>query len=350
MLKKRVIIRVTVLLAVLAIFASCTRLKIYLDQSGIEEIADSILSDFKTDSQQELTDYLSSYDYRQADNVEFPPEIKREPLKDWALKGDLTMERISFPSTIKKRNGENDIAHFYLYRKSNLSPQKAILWIPGFGVSDFAFRFIKEFFYAELEAGYAILFYNIPHHLNRIEEGYEMGQGLFTASHIGNLELIRHVCFEINTALDFLKKEDYQSISGWGGSIGAAFLWLSSNSFAYDHLTLMIPIVDWNSLIFHPAMAGVVKSMVQSGLSEQLIRKTYEKVNPYTISSLTDPQNIQILYGLYDQFTPESKILNFARKWGITNTHGYNESHASILINDQMYRDYAQFLSDQNQR
>jgi hypothetical protein len=326
---------------------SCRTIKIKLDQSGINDISTMILENYEGDSPGELKQFLKQVE-PPVDIVNPVPAINREPLNQWLLEGDLIQEKIEFASTLKRENGGLDTAHFYLYRKSELKGGKVILWIPGFGVSDFAFHFVKKFFYQELEAGYAVLFYNIPYHLERIEEGREMGEGLFTGSHINNLETIQHVLHEIKTITGYLKKEGVTSLNGWGGSIGAAFLWLSSGSIKFDHMSLMIPIVDWNSIIFNPGFKEVVERMKASGQSEQMIRAVYSRVNPMDYPTLTQPGNIQILYAKHDQLTPEGTIMEFSQRWGIANSKGYEESHASILINSAVYRDNAAFLETLN--
>lgn len=324
--------------------SSCLSLKIWLDRIGIDDVAEMILADFQSESANELKSYLerqNSYDSLLA--VE-PDKIKVSSLKDWRLKDVPIQQKVTFPSTLKLDNGESDTAVFYLYSHSELKGQDVILWIPGFGVSDLAFRFIDTFFVNELNAGYAVLFYNIPYHLNRIQEGEEMGQGLFTGNNRRNLEVINHVLYEINSAIKYLESNEVKSISGWGGSIGAAFLWLASESYHFEHMTLMIPIVDWTSLIFHERMNGVVNKMNDNGITNELLKNAYFNVSPFHVPTQTNPENIQILYSKHDQFTPERLILEFAGKWNITNFHGYNESHASILINDQIYKDNQQFL------
>lgn len=333
-----------ILILLLASLASCTFMKITLDQWGIEDIAESILQDFNTDEPQELKNYLQDFTLRREKDLDTSAEIQVGSLQTWQLEGDLIQERITFPSPIKKSDGSFDTAVFYLYRKGSLKSGRVIVWIPGFGVSDLAFRFIKTFFYNELEAGYSVLFYNIPYHLERIEEGRKMGEGLFTADNRRNLETVRQMLYEVRVAVKYLEDQGVSSLSGWGGSIGAALLWLSSGSITYRHMTLMIPIVDWNSIIFHPRMAEVITKMKDAGLSEELIRKAYTRINPMHYPTKTDPERIQILCAEHDQLTPESKIHDFAQKWNIGNVHCYDQSHSSILISGQIYEDNMRFL------
>jgi len=334
------------ILILLALISGCTSLKIWLDRRGIDDVADLILNDFRPESEHDLKSYLEQIDTIQANQTLPVSQIVIEEQDHWLLEDVPLQRKLIFPSPIKLKNGESDRAIFYLYSHKELEGQKVILWIPGFGVSDFAFRFIKNFFISELNAGYAVLFYNIPYHLNRIEEGKEMGEGLFSGNNQQNLELIAKVQSEIVTVISYLEQKKVASISGWGGSIGAAFLWIASGSYHFGHMTLMIPIVDWTTLIFHDGMVRVVEKMNAAGISNDLIQRTYHQVNPINIPTMTDPKNIQILYSRYDQFTPQEIIIEFARKWNIDQLHSYDESHASILINGQMYEDNQLFLEN----
>lgn len=334
------------ILILLALISGCTSFKIWLDRRGIGDVADLILNDFQPESEQVLKSYLEKIDTVHSNQLLPVNQIVIEEQDHWLLEDVAIQRKLIFPSPIKQKNGDSDRAIFYLYSHKELEGQQVILWIPGFGVSDFAFRFIKNFFINELNAGYAVLFYNIPYHLNRIAQGREMGEGLFSGSNQQNLELMANVEFEIKTIIGYLEQKKVASISGWGGSIGAAFLWIASGSYDFGHMTLMIPIVDWTTLIFHDGMVGVVEKMNAAGISNDLIRQAYHQVSPMNLPTMTDPKNIQILYARYDQFTPQEIIIEFARKWNIDQLHSYDESHASILINDQMYEDNRFFLEN----
>ena len=95
-------------------------------------------------------------------------------------------------------------------------------------------------------------------------------------------------------------------------------------------------------------MEKVVTRIRNRGLSDKLVRTAYDGISPMNIASRTDPSKIQILYAKHDQLTPEASIIQFAEKWGVSKVHGYNESHASILINSQLYKDNKQFLDTLN--
>lgn len=321
---------------------SCVRIKVWMDNSGIKGYSEMILKEY--DSKTASISAEVKNDARLSTTTR-AARIHTVPMREWRLDGIPLQRQATFPSYIKQSDGNYDTAIFYIYSQTELKGSDVILWIPGFGVSDFAFRFIKTFFKNELAAGYTVVFYNIPYHLGRIEQGKEAGEGLVTASNETNLENISQILDEIKVINTYLRSNGVKSVSGWGGSIGAVFLWLSSEQIQFRHMTLMIPVVDWNTLVFHPHMSPVREVMNQSGISDSRLKDLYSAVSPINTPTLTDPDRIQILYAKYDQFTPERKTLLFAEKWNIQNVIGYQESHASILINSQMYKDNKNFIS-----
>ena len=171
----KLIFRILMISSLVLFATSCTFIKKKLDLSGIDDISEAILRDYQVEDRQELENYLGEKGYQYDTNEGDLEDIEVSKLDTWTLDRPIIQEKIRFPSTLKKENGSADTAIFYLYRKGELKHQKVILWIPGFGVSDFAFRFIKKFFNHELNAGYAVLFYNIPYHLERLEKNREMG-------------------------------------------------------------------------------------------------------------------------------------------------------------------------------
>jgi len=314
-------------------------IKIFVDNSGLRDISEIVLKSSNSDSKEELKNYISEFNII-PERCE--SQINITPLKKWRLKNkDLIQEQLVFTSCDKK-----DKAIFYLYRKGELKNQKVILWIPGFGVNDNAFYFIKKFFISELSENYAILFYNIPFHLDRIPKGKKMGEGLFNFKITDNFKVIKNSINEINRAINYLKSKEIKSVSGWGGSIGGAILWLSSVNIKYEHLALMIPIIDWNTVIFNKNLKNIIKRLNENSLNNDLIKKSYQKLNPLNYPTKTNSKNIYLMYSKYDQLTPKNKMLEFAKKYKITNIKEYEESHATILLEGDVYKDYNKFLKN----
>jgi hypothetical protein len=343
-IKKRILVTLW-LCSVLIFLTSCDSMRKGLDSSGIEDVEKAILADWRPGTVHDLSEYLSSPEFTSYKSVP-NTSISITPLSRWLLAQPKTtsfiQERLSFPSSI--RGSTSDEAVFYLYRNGPWSGQRVILWIPGFGVSDLAFEFIRKFFYEELDAGYAIMFYDIPFHLERIEKGKKQGEGFITSNIVSNLKTFHSCVAEIMTGIDYLRSKGVRSLSGWGGSIGAAMLWEISSRIKIEHMTLMIPIVDWNTIMLGQGFSKVVARYESSGFDRELIRNTYELISPRSIPTLTDSSRILILCAKDDQLTPESAVLSFADAKGIVNVKVYEESHSTILCNSRMYADYARFL------
>ena len=228
----------SVLLAsgLLALLAGCTSLRVAVDYAGLDRIGKSLAAESPSESPEALEAFLSTFDpfaFPLAD----PALLRREPLRRWSMKGasypDLVEERLSFPSTL------GDRAVFYLYHRGPLRGHKVILWVPGYGVSDVAFPLIRRFFKAEIDEGYAILFYTLPYHLERVARGHASGEGLLSIDTGKNLRTFAGALAELRSGLAFLRAQGALAVSGWGGSMGAALLWTLSSRERLDHLCLI---------------------------------------------------------------------------------------------------------------
>lgn len=181
--------------------------------------------------------------------------------------------------------------------------------------------------------------------MERAEVGKKNGEGLFTANTVKNIETILNSVRELRTISEYLKRKGVKSIGGWGGSIGASMLLLTSSMIKLDHLCLMIPVINWDTIIFDsPYMKDVLYRVKDNGFSETLLRNAYGTINPVNYQFDLNPERVQIMYAEYDQLTPPKMIIDFAESRGISKIVSYRRSHATILLTKQLYKDCGIFL------
>lgn len=314
------------------------------DISGLNDMANTLLLDAKTCTESDLADLPADNSSLIAfsDTPETVLTIGDKPRWSFARIDGKEIEA----STLVSSDGffTGDKTMFYFFRPTDWDGKKAILWSPGFGVSDFAFCFIKQFLIDEMRQGYAVLFYVLPYHLDRIEPGKKEGQGLMRADVRSNLRIFHSIAAELNEGYLYLKTIGVEEIGGWGGSIGASALIILSTIREFDHLAMMIPILDWNTLIFHPAFAKVLEKITGAACNMETLSNAYLLISPVSYISKTPPERTLILFAEDDQLTPAETVTHYARSRGIAAIYGYPESHASILLNEKVYRDYAAFL------
>lgn len=332
----------------LLVLNGCTSIQKKIDNLSMKGIADDIQADFYPGDQEKLTDLLNNFSLKDYTEPVFLDSIETESLDKWKidhpLGKSLIMEKISFPSLIEHRNG-NDTAVFYIYRNGELKDRNVILWVPGMAVSDLAFFFIRNFFAEELKRDYDIVFYVPPYHLERTEPGRKNSEGFFTADTEKNVQNILNSVRELRTISEYLKEKNVRSISGWGGSIGASMLLLTSQMVELDHLSIMIPIINWETVIFENVyMKEIITRIKDTGISEDTLLKAYGLINPANYPLNINPVRTHVMYAEYDQLTPTSVILNYANKNNISSINSYQRSHATILLSRKMYTDYGRFL------
>lgn len=327
---------------------SCSYLQKRLDIAGLAELADDIAPDANTGSPEELQAFVRPLSLQKNTEPDPNAQFTVGPLNKWPMKlpqgGKLIMEKISFPSQIRKENGR-DRAVFYVYRTGELKDKKVILWIPGAGVSDFAFHFIKYFFQEELVRNYNIVFYVLPYHMERGEPGKKNGSGFFTSNPERNISMLLDAVRELRTMMAYLRHNGVRTVGGWGGSIGATLLLLTEQTEEFDHLDIMIPVIDLETVVLkNDHMRHIESRFEKDGFSERIFAEAYGIVNPIKYKLKTDSDRVQIQYAEYDQLTPVGAMLKYAEQNRIKKLIAYPRSHTTILLNCKLYRDYGLFL------
>ncbi len=303
-----------------------------------------ILKDFNPGDAEKLSSYISGFDLAKLTAVDKNTEpYSITPLRKWHISSDrdLTYEKWSFKSSFFGNRPPGD-ALFYVILQDNLENNPAVLWVPGFGVSDFAFRFARHFFKEQIEAGYNIVIYIPPYHMERQQKGKSPGSGLITSSPLHNLKQIVNAVTELRMVYTYLKIRKTASVSTWGGSMGGAFTLMLQSVENIDSMELMIPVIDWNTFI---TPDDIFPKYAETGFTPELLKTAYSLISPVTYPLHVPPERIHIEAAEYDQFTPVEIIAEYCRYHGIENFHRYRTGHTAVLLDKKVYSDYGAFLS-----
>jgi hypothetical protein len=128
--------------------------------------------------------------------------------------------------------------------------------------------------------------------------------------------------------------------------MGAAMLLLAENVERLDHLTVMIPVLDWRALMLdHELTAPAVNRLLVSGYDRPLLERAYRLLSPVNHALQLPPARVQILYARQDQLTPEATTRRYATHRRIDAVRAYEHSHATILLAGDLDTDYRTFLA-----
>lgn len=325
---------------------SCTALQKYIDKTGIESSCRDIMNLYTPGDPAELDDFLR--DFSLSDSTA-PYDTGIPEVKDigkWRLDipgvEGLIQEKLFFRTPLSSLTHSNDKLVIYTYRQGLSYGDKVLLFIPGMGVSDAALFFIGNFFKEIVKRGYTLAVYIPPYHLERIPEGADSGVGFFNHDSQRNSKIITGCTSEIRSIVKFFRSRGSDDISAWGGSMGASFLLLSAHFERYSHLTLMIPVLDWNSLLLdNPGFCILKQQLISDGYDEEVLRKLYNLVSPLNYSLLTEPGKVFFMTAQYDQLTS----MELTEKYRETHNNPlikiYKRSHSTILTDYDIYSDYA---------
>ncbi|MCD6395905.1 MAG: hypothetical protein J7L71_00060 [Spirochaetaceae bacterium] len=325
------------------ILASCSSIQTNIDKTSLNKNKKQILKDFSPGNPADLQSYIEKFDLNEKTFIPKSVELKSvKELTSWHIKTkkDINYEKWTFDSPFYNLDIPGD-ALFYVMQQKPWENSKVILWIPGFGVSDMAFTFLKRFFTSEIEAGYNIVIYIPPYHMDRQKKGEAAGNGLLSSSPLDNVKKMVNSVKELRTAYRYLENRKVRSISMWGGSMGGAFALMLQSLEGFDHLSLMIPVLDWNSFI---TPESVLPQYLEAGFDKNLIQAAYALISPVNYKLTIPPEKVQVEAAELDQLNPIDEIKNYCTVNKIKNFSIYPSGHATILLYKDVYRDYEKFL------
>ena len=260
----------------------------------------------------------------------------------WQLPGLQAMELRYVTQT---REGEDEAVAAYVSSRGTLGERPVELFLPGAGVSDLAFFFLKRLFRGADAAGADVVVWVPPDHLER-QRGDVAGDDLFGPDLSQNVHSQRVMVREVRTLLAALRARGVPRIGIWAGSLGASVGVLAASVDHVDHMALMIPLLDWRTLILRPPSFGpIVASLHQDGVDDALLERALLAGSPVGVQTPGLSGRGLLLYAEEDQLTPPATNLEFAERHGFI-AKGYAASHASILLVPSMYEQTTGFFRD----
>jgi len=325
-------------LAVILTTLGCASMQKWLDRSGLEDYAAEfetkpIVADHPT-SPKSLEDLDARTSPAQV-------EIKVGGIPPFEVDGAEFSEAWRFASAISD-NPAVATATSFVFRHGKIGEHPVVLWLPGNRFGPLAYPLVGHFYDKIYDAGYDLLVWVPPFHVNRVDA---LDSGILGVNTSQNIHVLLESVREIRTVMAELRRNGVKRIGGWGGSMGAAILWLVSAVEPMDHMSLMIPVLDWRTITLDPPeMAGLTRKIEASGITRQELSEAYRWISPISYPTKTKPDRIQIQLGEYDQLNPEEFVRQFAQDRGIDDVTGYDRSHATILLTPSLYEDYRLFL------
>lgn len=334
------------------ILSGCASFKINLDKNGLKDIASAFEQSTGQSQSIYFEQFLASFSIPAGSEVPVD-SIVVEPFDRWkprasASGGPVAGELLSFVSTLPRKDDWDKRGYFYYFHRKDQTSNRAILFAPGFGVSDFAFNFIRTFFEKELSLGWSVLVWVPPYHLERLQPKEKPGSGMVTEDPRDLLTAISVSVSELALGVQWLQNRGIKKIGAWGGSFGASVLLTYAQTYTFDHISVMIPLVDWRTLWDSKELAPVRSSFLASGYTDEALDRAFSLISPKGAGTpeqkLETPGNrIQFLVADYDQLTPEPVVSSYAKSLG-AEVERFRESHGSILLNRSVYKAYEDFL------
>ncbi len=207
-----------------------------------------------------------------------------------------------------RANKQNLSARAQYWRHDAQTSRPTICAIHGFLLSGYninAYLFeMKRFF----EQGYDVLFYTLPHHGMRQEEGsWRSGQGYFGHGISWLNETVLHSIFDFRIFLNYLEAQGVAQYGVMGASLGgytASLLACVEKRLAF--VIPNVPVVSMADLFmqWNPANKMLQKSLVLSNTSLYQLRHTLAVHSPLTYKPVIDKDRMLIIAAAADRCAP----------------------------------------------
>ncbi len=336
-------------------FIGCSAIQKYIDRKGLESSCSEIIQSYKHGDPEGFSGFIREFSPDAALSPFETGMPERADIGNWRLDFDdapaVVQEKLVFRTKLSAITHEKDRLVVYLYSSGNIKESRVMIFVPGMGVSDFALKFIHRFFRSIIKNGYTLAVYVPPYHMDRIPPGGKSGADFFTSNHERNIRMIAGCTSELRSLVRYFNKSGAAEVSGWGGSMGASFLLLSAAYEKYGNITVMIPVLDWNTLLLDsPYLCPMKDKMQGDGWNLEDVRSGYSMVSPVNVKLKIKPERFMIMFGEFDQLTPLSTLETYRARTGNPVTKFYPRSHSTILTDFGVYEDYDRQLVEWGSR
>ena len=326
--------------------SGCAAINVRMDRFVLGQKARLVLSQELTFEPGAPLPFSSPEDLERLSRPSQPLRVTLAPLSRHRL-GDstLTQEELTFPSEHSLRYPEANVGRAYVFRQGELGARPVLLWVPGQNVSEGDFLSLDGYFRRALSAGFDVVFYVPPYHLERTPRAFGSGDAFLATAFPDHLMAFAQELCDLRGLVAWLRARGVQELGAFGGSMGATMvLRLITWEPLFDFVTVMQPLLDWVALLRQPEMAPVLSRLRAQGLSNEEIVRVYQAVDPRDGKPRISASRICLLYGRYDQLAQEGPLLSLKRLWGIRRVTAYERGHAFISLGSRPFHDLSESL------
>lgn len=283
------------------------------------------------------SDFSKFYDKPILPKIYFQKDI----LKNGYEKGNL-----KFLSQVE--NGtSNEQAIFHFSKCSANDKNINIIFVHGWRADDLN-RLGKVFLDSFIERSYNIYSYVLPFHMERSpNNSLYSGEYFFSADVTRTLKSVQQSVSDIRALISYLKTLKEGKIIIIGLSLGG----LVSNLLCEveENIDILISLFYANELSFtaFETEAGkyIKKDFIKNNFSYNLLKKSWEIINPSLRKPVLDLDKILLVSGKYDKYVLNKDTDVLWENWGRPKRYMYNCGHSGIvLLKNKIKDDVLKFI------
>jgi hypothetical protein len=254
--------------------------------------------------------------------------------------------KLKFLSQVE--NGtSNEQAIFHFCKCSTNDKNINIIFVHGWRADDLN-RLGKVFLNSFIERSYNIYSYVLPFHMERSpDNSLYSGEYFFSADVTRTLKSVQQSVSDIRALISYLKTLKEGKIIIIGLSLGG----LVTNLLCVveENIDILISLFYANELSFtaFETEAGkyIKKDFIKNNFSYNLLKKSWEIINPSLRKPVLDLDKILLVSGKYDKYVLNKDTDVLWENWGRPKRYMYNCGHSGIvLLKNKIKDDVLKFI------
>jgi dienelactone hydrolase len=163
----------------------------------------------------------------------------------------------------------------------------------------------------------------LPYHFDR----YVQGRDFICGDIVSTIEAVGQAVTDIRTLISMLKAAGVEKIGIWGASLGALLSGLvMTRDSRLNCGVLAVPVTDLEHAIDNLGFCQPIKRSLNG---RRLPLTAFDLMHQ---TPQLSPENILVVAGKYDQFSPLEIIRDLARKWNVKNLWELEHGHITSLM------------------
>lgn len=259
---------------------------------------------------------------------------------EWRKRGEIWRRDFAFPSAHSSPHAANNTVYVHSYAPARREDLPGVIVLHGLmNVTTAAYR---PFLKAIVAHGACAHILELPYHHRRAPRGSFSGDRFHTVDLALTQNAVQQAVADVRLLLRHLLDVGAAQTGVLGFSLGAWIGGLAACCEPRLHFAMLgMPPNHLNELVWHSALGEQLRRhFIARGWSPESTAEFYAGLDPFSYRALLPPERIHLYAAEFDTLIALEHVHALQKKWGMPQLRTYAHGHLTIMISQQLRRDF----------